>query len=124
MDIAYIIVTTLAAAANLSFAALDLARHQMVINNMTRLEIPASWRTMLGVLKAAGALGLLIGIVVPPIGIAAAVGLVLFFIGAVLTHLRVGDYALAPAVTFLALAVAALALRLAAAGVAFAPESF
>jgi len=44
--------------------------------------------TPLGLLKAAGALGFLVGIVVPPIGIAAAVGLILFFVGAIITHVR------------------------------------
>jgi hypothetical protein len=44
---------------------------------------------MLGTLKVAGAIGLLGGLVGPPaIGIAAATGLVLFFIGAVIAHLR------------------------------------
>jgi hypothetical protein len=66
----------------------------------------ASW-------KAAGALGLLIGIGVPLIGIAAGIGLVLFFIGAIVTHLRAHDYSFGLAVVFLVLAVAALALRLA-----------
>jgi hypothetical protein len=44
---------------------------------------------MLGTLKLAGAAGLLVGLVGPPaIGIAAATGLVLYFIGAVIAHLR------------------------------------
>jgi DoxX-like family len=68
---------------------------------------------MLGTLKAAGALGLLIGIRGPLIGIAAAVGLVLFFVGAIVTHLRARDYSFGLAVVFLLLAVAALVLRVA-----------
>jgi DoxX-like family len=43
---------------------------------------------MLGTLKLAGALGLLVGLGLPVIGIAAATGLVLYFIGAVIAHLR------------------------------------
>jgi hypothetical protein len=61
---------------------------------------------MLGILKAAGAIGLLVGIGVPLIGTAAAVGLVLFFIGAIITHLRARDYSFGLAVVFLLLAVA------------------
>jgi hypothetical protein len=68
--------------------------------------------TMLGILKAAGALGLLVGFVVPPIGVAAAVGLTLFYAGAIVTHLRGHFYAFAPPTSFLMLAVAALVLRL------------
>jgi type III secretory pathway component EscS len=50
---------------------------------------------------------------VPPIGVAAAIGLVLFFIGAIITHLRARDYSFGLAVVFLVLVVAALVLRLA-----------
>jgi hypothetical protein len=68
---------------------------------------------MLGTLKAAGALGLLVGLIgVPLIGTAAAVGLILFFVGAIITHLRVRDYSIGPAAAFLLLAVAALVLGL------------
>lgn len=66
---------------------------------------------MLGILKAAGALGLLVGIRVPLIGIAAAAGLVLFFVAAIITHLRARDDSLGLAVAFLLLAAAPL-LRL------------
>ena len=62
-------------------------------------------------LKAAGALGLMIGIWIPWIGIAAGAGLVLFFVGAIVTHLRAHDYSFGLALVFLSLAVAALILR-------------
>jgi DoxX-like family len=66
-------------------------------------------------LKAAGAAGLLLGLAgVPLVGPAAALGLTLFFVGAVVTHLRAGDHALAFPVLYLALAVASLVLGLAA----------
>lgn len=55
---------------------------------MARAGVPESWMTMLGILKAAGALGLLAGIGVPLIGTAAAAGLILFFVAAIITHLR------------------------------------
>ncbi len=45
----------------------------------------------LGLVKIAGALGLLAGIAYRPLGIAAAIGVVLYFLGAVITHLRAGD---------------------------------
>jgi DoxX-like family len=59
-----------------------------------------------------GALGLLIGIALPLIGIAAAAGLTLFFTGAVITHLRARDLSLGNGVPvmFLAVVVAALVL--------------
>ena len=59
--------------------------------NMAKLGVPESSLTTLGILKAVGALGLLVGISMPLIGIAAAVGLTLFFVGAIITHLRARD---------------------------------
>jgi DoxX-like family len=73
-----------------------------------QIGVRDSWLTPLGILKAAGALGLLVGIGVPWIGTAAAVGLTLFFVGALITHLRAHDYSVGFALMFLLLAVAAL----------------
>jgi hypothetical protein len=66
-------------------------------------------------LKAAGALGLLVGLGVPLLGVVAAGGLVLFFVGAILTHLRAHWYSftLTLPAAFLLLAVGSLGLRLA-----------
>ena len=114
MFTAYVVVTLLAAAANLFSATLGFIRFQQVLINMAKAGVSESWITMLGILKAAGAIGLLVGIGVPVIGTAAAVGLVLFFVGAIVTHLRAHDYSFGLAVVFLLLAVAALVLRLAA----------
>ena len=112
MFTAYIIVTVLAAAANTFSATLDFIRYKQILINMAKVGVSESWITILGILKAAGALGLLIGIGVPLIGIAAAVGLVLFFVAAIITHLRARDYSFGLAVVFLLVAVAALVLRL------------
>ena len=72
-----------------------------------------SWLFTLGALKAAGALGLLVGIGVPLTGVAAATGLVLFFVGAIAVVIRAGWYShLAWPSTYLLLAVGSLALRL------------
>jgi len=78
MFIAYLIVTVLAAAANIFSATCDFVRYKQVGIAMAKAGVPESWMTMLGILKAAGALGLLVGIGVPLIGTAAAVGLLLF----------------------------------------------
>ena len=112
MLIAYIIVTVLAAGANAFSATLDFFRYKQVLIAMAKAGVSESWLTTLGILKAAGALGLLVGIGSPPIGIAAAVGLVLFFVAAITIHLRVRDHSFGLAAVFLLLAVAALVLRL------------
>jgi DoxX-like family len=114
MSAAYIIVTVVAAAANVYAATNDFIRPKWLLGNMSKLGVPESWLPILGVLKAAGALGLLIGIGVPQIGIAAASGLTLFIVGAVITHLRAHDLSLGngvPAV-FLVFVLAALVLRI------------
>ena len=120
---AYLVVTALAVAANLLAAGADFVRYPQIAINMDRAGVPHSWMIPLGILKAAGALGLLLGIFVPPIGIAAGVGLVLFFVGAIITHLRGHYYAFTAPIIFLTLAVAALVLRLAVSGVTIASVS-
>ena len=111
MFTAYIVVTVLAALANAFSATLDFIRYKQILVNMAKVGVSESWLTTLGILKASGALGLLVGIRVPLIGIAAAIGLVLFFIAAIITHLRGRDYSFALAIVFLLLALAALVLR-------------
>lgn len=115
MFTAYVVVTVLTAVANASFATLDFMRLKFVIDNMTRVRVPPSWLFPLGALKMAGGLGILIGIGVPLIGIAASAGLALFFVGAIVTHVRAHDYTSSafPAAMLL-LAAGSLVLRLAA----------
>ncbi|MFB6551912.1 DoxX family protein [Streptomyces sp. NPDC056405] len=85
----YVIVTVVAIVANAGIAVADLMGARFVLANSAEVEVPASWIPGLAVLKAAGAAGLLIGLLgVRPLGIAAAVGLVLFFVGAVVAHVR------------------------------------
>lgn len=58
-------------------------------------------------------MGLAAGLFVPALGAAAAAGLVLYFLGALVAHLRVGDHRLGPWAVFFCLPLAALALNLA-----------
>lgn len=113
MSTIYVFVTILAAAANVFSATLDFIRYKPILVNMAKAGVPQSWLPKLGILKAAGAIGLLIGIGASLIGTAAAAGLVLFFIAAIITHLRARDYSFGLAVVFLMLAVGALVLKLA-----------
>jgi hypothetical protein len=61
---------------------------------MHKLGVPESSLPIMGILKAGGAVGLLIGIGVPLIGFVAAIGLTLFFVGAIITRLRARGYSL------------------------------
>ncbi|MGE5135177.1 MAG: DoxX family protein [Gemmatimonadota bacterium] len=118
MVIAYVVITVLAIAANTFSGVAALAHFKPILPGMARAGVPESWLTFpIGTLKTAGALGLLLGLAgVPVIGAAAAIGLILFFVCAVYTHVRAADYSaqFGLANGFLLLAVAALALNLAA----------
>ncbi|MFF2009658.1 DoxX family protein [Streptomyces sp. NPDC058195] len=111
MFIGYVVVATLLALASAASAFLTFTRNPQVVGNMAKVGVPDSWLPWLATAKSAGALGLLAGLVVAPLGIAAAAGLVLYFAGAVITHLRAKDYAVAPVIVLTLIAAAALVLR-------------
>ncbi|MDQ0678721.1 hypothetical protein QFZ30_002103 [Arthrobacter pascens] len=66
---------------------------------------------LLATLEIAAAAGLLVGVAWWPIGIAAGIGAVLYFAGAIVTHLRVGDRAVTSAAVLLGVSVAVVVLR-------------
>jgi hypothetical protein len=75
--------------------------------------VPLRWFPLLAGLEFAAAAGLLVGILWAPAGVAAAAGLTLYFIGAVVGHVRVRDLkGIGPAVNMLCLAAGALVTRL------------
>ncbi|UQS22953.1 MULTISPECIES: DoxX family protein [Amycolatopsis] len=108
----YVTVTVLTILLNAAIAVADFARARFVLANSAAVGVPASWLPVLGTLKAAGAAGLLLGLLgVRWIGIAAAAGLVLFFLGALIAHVRARVFGnIAVPGLFFALAVASLAL--------------
>jgi hypothetical protein len=117
MSTPYIVVTLVAIAANAFSGIAAILHFKPILPGMVKAGVPESWLTFpIGTLKTAGAVGLLLGLVgVPLIGTAAAIGLILFFVCALYTHVRVSDYSpqFGLALGYLALAVAALALGLA-----------
>ncbi|WP_067491764.1 DoxX family protein [Actinomadura hibisca] len=89
MFIAYVVVTVVTVVVCAVVAVADFARAEFVLANSAEVGVPRSWLPLLGALKAAGAVGLLLGLLgVRLLGIAAAVGLVLFFAGALGFHVR------------------------------------
>jgi hypothetical protein len=108
METAYVAITILVAFANGYAAALNFVGAESVKLVADRVQVSRRWMVPLGILLASGALGLLVGFSVPALGVAAAIGLVVYFICALSAHVRVGDPGVGGAVTFLALAVAAL----------------
>jgi hypothetical protein len=116
MSIAYVVAAILLSAVLLGSARAKLTRDEKVTAGLTKAQVPISWFNPLAVTEIAGALGLLIGIGWRPLGIAAAIGVVLYFVGAVLAHVRAKDYAGAPVPGIILLvAVATLVFALASA---------
>jgi hypothetical protein len=108
MSIATTIVV-LATAAWVGFSAFSVYAHKSwVVDNFVDYDVPRSWWIWLGTAKAFGAVGLVIGLWIPALGVAAAIGLVLYFVGAVLIVLRARAYSHVPfPVLYLAPVVAA-----------------
>ena len=113
MHVPYVAITILAALANGYAASLDFAGAESVKLVADRVQVAHRWMVPLGLCLAAGAAGLLLGLALPVLGTAAAAGLVLYFICALCAHIRVRDCHIGGAVSFLILAVAALATNLA-----------
>jgi hypothetical protein len=113
MSTAYVIVMLVTAVALTFSAAADWFLRERVLANMDRAGVPRSWLPTLAALRAVGALGLLAGLWFRPIGFAAAVGIVVYFVGAIITHLRARWYDISYPSLYLVLATASLALGLA-----------
>lgn len=93
MTTAYLVVTLVAVAANGFSGVAALLHFKPILPGMTAAGVPVSWlRFPIGTLKTAGAAGLVAGLFVPPLAVAAAAGLILFFVCAVYTHIRAHDY--------------------------------
>jgi hypothetical protein len=111
---AYLIVTILFAAI-VAFSGLGkIRRDPRIVHVICEVVgVPLKYLSLLAAAELAGALGLVLGIWWPSLGVAAGIGLVLYFVGAVVSHLRVGDVkGVGPAAFLLAVAVGALALRI------------
>jgi hypothetical protein len=111
MFAAYVTITILASIVNGIAAVTYLIGHEYPKAQADLKRVPHSWLPVLGALLAAGSLGLLAGFFVPPVGVLAATGLVLYFVGALVAHLRVGSRNLVGWAVFFTTAVAAFAVN-------------
>jgi hypothetical protein len=109
--VVHAIVAMLVAAALLASAGAKLTRQEAVVMPLTGIGVPLDWFRQLAAVEIAGAIGLLAGLFVPAIGIAAAIGVILHFRGAVSFHVRADDTALARPVVIGLLGVAASSSR-------------
>ncbi len=113
MHIAYLVITIMVALANGYAASLNFMGAESVRVVADQVQVSQKLMVPFGFLLACGAVGLLVGFAVPPLGTAAAICLVLYFVCALSAHIRVRDRKVGGAVSFLVLAVAALTADLA-----------
>jgi hypothetical protein len=111
----FVIISLLLAAACLLPAAAKLAGHPKMQQSAAHFGI--AWRRyrLIGVAELAAAAGILIGLWWHPLGLAAAAGMTLLLLGAIITHRTAADRAkeMAPALLALLLTLAYLAIALA-----------
>jgi len=110
--IAYIVVAILLALTTFISAAGKFTLNPGAVHTINEVVgVPMGFFPVLAICEIAGGIGLLVGIVRPKLGVAAAAGLVLYFLGAIIAHVRVADWAgITAPITPLVFSGAALAL--------------
>ncbi|MGW0640999.1 DoxX family protein [Streptomyces badius] len=84
-----LIATMACVVANLFVALADYARASFVLANSAEVRLPPTALPYLATLKLAGAAGLVAGLAgLHRLGLAAGIGLIAFFVGAVLAHVH------------------------------------
>lgn len=114
MFIALVITTALLALLATNSAVMKLRKNEQVVATIGgTVGVPERFFPVLAALEIAGAIGVVAGLWIAPLGIAAAAGLTGYFIGAIIGHLRAGDTkGIAMPLAPLALSIAVLVLRI------------
>jgi hypothetical protein len=99
------------ALAMLGSGVMKLRRAPALVSSMATVNVGGTLMQRLGLIEVAATVGLLVGLFWAPIGIAAAAGATIYFIGAVVAHLRVGDKGFGAAAGLAVLAIATVVLR-------------
>jgi hypothetical protein len=110
------VIVSLLLAALLALAAIRKLSHQeRIVQSYVRVGVPEDKLDYLAIILLAGAAGLLLGLRWAPIGVAAAIGLICYFIAAVVFHIRANDAKHLPTpLMYAVIAAVALIVRLAA----------
>ena len=91
------VVVTVLAALMVGFSAVSLLRRvPWVVEPLTEYGVPRAWWPWLGAAKAAGSIGLLVGLALPWVGYVAGIALIVYFSGALVTVLRARSYSHVP----------------------------
>ncbi len=89
MTVALIVVAVLLSIAAGGSAVMKLRKDPRVLESLHSVGVTDTQVPILAILELLGVLGLIVGIWVPALGVAAAAALTLYFLGAVVAHLRV-----------------------------------
>jgi hypothetical protein len=100
-------------AALLAFSAMRKLTHDaQVVASYVRVGVSEHRLNLLAAILLAGALGLIAGLAWAPLGVAAAIGVVCYFVIAIVFHVRADDVGRLPTpLTYAVLGVLALVLR-------------
>jgi hypothetical protein len=113
MFVAYAAVAIVLSLALAASGGAKLTKNPRVVEGISEtVGVPLSWFPALALAEVAGAIGLIVGLWVPALGIAAGIGVVLYFAGAVVAHVRAHDPQLAAPVILGLLAAAAITMRM------------
>ena len=110
----YVTITLIVAIVVVISSIMKLRRSPRVVQTIHEVVgVPLEYFPLLALCEVVGAVGLVLGIFRPLVGIVSGMALVLFFIGAILSHLRVRDFGGAvPAFLMFVAVTIALAMRL------------
>lgn len=113
MNIALIVLTALLGLATTASALGKYSMNPNAVEMLRGLGLRDRQIRLLGTVEVLGALGLLVGIWFPILGLLAAIGFVLYFLGAIIAHLRVRDALknTAPAIVLLVLSIVVAVLQ-------------
>jgi uncharacterized membrane protein YphA (DoxX/SURF4 family) len=114
MKIAMIIVSSLLTLLAVASASVKLRKSPQVVQDMTHVGVRENQIPLLALVEIAGGVGLLVGFATKDLGRLAAAGLVLYFAGAIVAHLRIKDNfkTLAPALFLFFVSVGTLVLQI------------
>jgi hypothetical protein len=111
--VAYVTINIVAAIFAGIAAVTYFIRHPFPTAQLEMKRLPSSWMLRLGAALATGSVGLLAGFAAPALGTLASLGLVLYFVGALIAHLRVGSRDLVGWAIFFVTMVATLVVNVA-----------
>jgi uncharacterized membrane protein YkgB len=115
MNIALIVLAALLGLMTTFSAVGKFSMNPKAVDMLHHLGLKDGQIRMLGAIEILGALGLLVGIWIPILGLLAAIGFVLYFLGALIAHVRSKDAAkdMGPALILLVLSTIVMILQFA-----------